>query len=181
MFDYTPIGTRGAAPPMKNQNMGSLRYFGDAVGTYGGAVDAALGISDTARAHTVNIGKGVQKASSLLGNTSHVSARTGRMAMQALRHPGVAAALKYAPIAGTALAAGDVLFGDDSLGNKGMDAALMGLGGFVGSTVPVLGTAIGAASGKITSDGLQWLFGDKKTAEQRQMEQALNSLQGGNY
>ena len=181
MFDYTAVGDRGLAPSMMNQQMGHLRSFRDGAGTYGGAFDAALGLSDTARSHTVNIGKGVQKASNLLGNTPHVSARSGRMAMQALRHPGVATALKYAPIAATGLAAGDVIFGDDSLGNKGMDAAMMTAGGFIGSAVPVLGTGLGIAAGKATSDGLQWLFGDKKTAEQRQMELALTSLQRGNY
>ena len=41
------------------------------------------------------------------------------------------------------------------------------------------GIAAGAGGGKMVSDGLQWLFGDKKTAEQRKMEEALAALQGG--
>ena len=31
----------------------------------------------------------------------------------------------------------------------------------------------------MTSDGLQWLFGDKKTAEERKLEEALAMLKGG--
>jgi hypothetical protein len=34
-------------------------------------------------------------------------------------------------------------------------------------------------AGKAVSDGAQWLFGDKKTAEQRRMEEALIALRGG--
>tara|TARA_R100000951_G_scaffold116741_1_gene130321 strand:- start:2157 stop:2699 length:543 start_codon:yes stop_codon:yes gene_type:complete len=88
--------------------------------------------------------------------------------------PGVAAV-------GGVLGAADVLAGPDSLGNKAMDATAMGIGGFLGMAGGPLGAAAGAGVGKAASDGLQWLFGDKKTAEQRQMENALLNLQGGNY
>jgi len=88
--------------------------------------------------------------------------------------PGIAAV-------GGVLGAADVLAGPDSLGNKAMDATAMGIGGFLGMAGGPLGAAAGAGVGKAASDGLQWLFGDKKTAEQRQMENALLNLQGGNY
>ena len=42
-----------------------------------------------------------------------------------------------------------------------------------------LGASIGASTGKMISDGTQWLFGDKKTPEQRRMEEALRALQQG--
>ena len=42
-----------------------------------------------------------------------------------------------------------------------------------------LTASIGASMGKMGSDGLQWLFGDKKTPEQRKLEEALALLQGG--
>ena len=42
-----------------------------------------------------------------------------------------------------------------------------------------LGASVGASLGKALSDGTQWLFGDKKTPEQRKMELALQQLQGG--
>jgi len=100
--------------------------------------------------------------------------------------------------AGGVLGAGDVLFGGDSLANKAMDTAGMAAGAWggvkgaaagaaAGSVVPVVGTAAGAilgglagaGIGKTASDGLQWLFGDKKSAEQRRMEEALMALRGG--
>ena len=82
---------------------------------------------------------------------------------------------------GGVLGAADVLAGNDSLANKAMDATAMGIGGFLGMAGGPMGAAAGAGIGKTASDSLQWLFGDKKTAEQRQMEQALNTLNGGRY
>jgi hypothetical protein len=80
---------------------------------------------------------------------------------------------------GGVLGAGDILLGNDSVANKVMDTAAMGIGGFLGMAGGPVGAAAGAGLGKMGSDSLQWLFGDKKTAEQRQMEQALAGLQGG--
>ena len=84
--------------------------------------------------------------------------------------------------AGTAvLDAGDIVFGQDSAANKVMDGTAMAIGGTIGGVVgmgnPLLAAA-GASTGKAVSDGLQFLFGDKKTAEQRKMEEALAALQG---
>ena len=63
--------------------------------------------------------------------------------------------------------------------NKAMDTAAMGIGGFLGAAGGPIGIAAGAGIGKAVSDGAQWLFGDKKTPEQRKMELALQQLQGG--
>jgi len=77
---------------------------------------------------------------------------------------------------------GDIVFGDESLGNKVMDGTAMAIGGTIGATLglgnPILAAA-GASTGKFVSDGLQYLFGDKKTPEQRKMEEALAMLKGG--
>ena len=108
-----------------------------------------------------------------------VGMKVGRFAGQALRNPIAQKALAYAPVVGTALAVGDTVFGDESLGNKAMDTAAMAVGGTIGSVVPVVGTGLGIAAGKMASDATQWLFGDKKTPEQRKMELALQQLQGG--
>ena len=54
----------------------------------------------------------------------------------------------------------------------------MTVGGAIGSVVPVVGTGLGIAAGKMASDATQWLFGDKKTPEQRKMELALAQLNG---
>lgn len=85
-----------------------------------------------------------------------------------------------------ALDAGDVITNDTSLGNKAMDTAAMGIGGTIGGILgggilSVPAAAAGASTGKFVSDGLQYLFGDKKTPEQRRMEEALAMLQGGRY
>ena len=85
-----------------------------------------------------------------------------------------------------ALDAGDIITNDTSLGNKAMDTAAMGIGGTIGGilgggVLSVPAAAAGASTGKFVSDGLQYLFGDKKTPEQRRMEEALAMLQGGRY
>jgi hypothetical protein len=89
--------------------------------------------------------------------------------------PGLSAGL-------VALDAADVVAGDESLGNRIMDGAGMLVGGGVGLvTGGPMGMLVGAGTGKQASDGLQYLFGDKKTPEQRRMEEALAMLQGGRY
>lgn len=80
---------------------------------------------------------------------------------------------------GGVLGAADILAGNDSLGNKAMDTVAMGIGGFLGAAGGPVGIAAGAGIGKAISDGTQWLFGDKKTPEQRKMELALQQLQSG--
>lgn len=145
-----------------------------------GALDTALSMPpQTGRAIQAGIGKGVRGASKLMGFSPSAAGNAGRMAMQAMKHPALQVGLKYAPVVGGALAVGDLLLGNESAANKTMDAALMTAGGFLGSAVPVVGTALGATGGKIVSDGLQYLFGDKMTPEQREMAAALAALKGG--
>ena len=75
---------------------------------------------------------------------------------------------------------GDIVLGQDSLGNKAMDAAAMGVGGSIGGVLglgnPLL-IAGGASLAKAGSDGLQFLFGGGKSAEERKIEEALKLLQ----
>ena len=80
---------------------------------------------------------------------------------------------------GGILGAADVIAGNDSAANKIMDTAAMGIGGFLGAPGGPVGVAAGAGIGKAASDGLQFIFGDKKSAEQRKLEEALALLQGG--
>ena len=105
--------------------------------------------------------------------------KIGRFAGDAVKSKLGQAALKYLPGVGTALSVGDLVLGDESLANKGMDAALMAAGGFLGSAVPVVGTALGATGGKMLSDGIQYVFGGGKSPEERKLEEALAALQGG--
>ena len=87
--------------------------------------------------------------------------------------PGISAAVNILDVA-------DVLAGDESLANKGMDVAAMGIGGAAGAVLGggPLGASIGASLGKTASDGIQAIFGGGKSAEQRKMEEALALLQG---
>jgi len=79
-----------------------------------------------------------------------------------------------------ALGAADIVAGNDSFGNKVMDAGAMGLGGIAGGMMggPV-GVAVGSSLGKGVSDATQAIFGGGKSAEERRMEEALLALRGG--
>ena len=84
---------------------------------------------------------------------------------------------------GNAVDVADIITGDESLANKAMDTAAMGTGATIGALLGAgvfspLTASIGASTGKMLSDGTQWLFGDKKTPEQRKMELALAQLRG---
>ena len=97
-------------------------------------------------------------------------------------HPLVGKVLRYAPglgAIGGVMGAADVIAGPDSAGNKVMDTTAMTVGGILGAAGGPLGIAAGAGLGKMASDATQWIFGDKKTAEQRKLEEALARLNGG--
>ena len=118
-------------------------------------------------ADQIPVGKGGFTATRLAGN-----------------NPAMKAISKAIPLIGAGAAvldAGDIVFGQDSAANKVMDGTAMAIGGTIGGVLgmgnPLLAAA-GASTGKAVSDGLQFLFGDKKTAEQRKMEEALAALQG---
>lgn len=107
----------------------------------------------------------------------------GAVTRFAMTNPVVKNALRVVPglnVLGAGLGVADVVAGDDSLGNKVMDTGAMTLGGILGAPGGAIGVAGGMALGKGTSDALQWLFGDKKTAEQRELELALSLLGGKN-
>ena len=126
------------------------------------------------------------------------AAKTQLKALEALGGPGTGAggigskvarmaaskgfknALRVVPVVGTGLAAldvADVVAGNDSLANRGMDAAAMGIGGLLGAVGGPLGIAAGASTGKMISDGAQFLLGGGKSAEDRRIEEAIRELQ----
>ncbi len=168
-----------AARPIRDAKMqpGGARRLRDALGTLGGATDSALGLTEIGKGQTKAIAQGVQSGSKMFGAAPTVAARNGRLAMQALRNPALAAGLKWAGPVGAGLAVGDVILGDESLANKGMDAALMTAGGVAGSVIPVVGTSLGIAGGKMVSDATQFLFGGGKSSKERELENALQLLQ----
>lgn len=78
-----------------------------------------------------------------------------------------------------ALDAADIVTNDTNILNKGMDTTAMAIGGVLGAVGGPVGAMAGASTGKFASDSLQWLFGDKKTPEQRKMEEMLAMLGAG--
>ena len=129
------------------------------------SIDDLFGLDKTAAARAASgfPGNTVRDAAKVASNIPGVGARGAvhakRFAMNALNNPLLKTGLRYAPVAGAALSAGDLLLGDESIGNKAMDAAAMGIGGIVGSAVPVVGTGLGITGGKLISDLTQYLLG----------------------
>ena len=117
--------------------------------------------------------KTIKRAGGMIGGRPGI-----RMAAQALNNPALRMAAKAAPalgVAGTALAAGDIVLGDESMANKAFDTLGMGggaLAGFVLGAGP-LGATIGAGIGKSVMDGAQSLMGVDRASEQRKMEEAI--------
>ncbi len=90
--------------------------------------------------------------------------------------------LRAVPLIGAGMFVGDVanvVAGQESFGNKAMDATAMGIGGAIGMVGGPLGAMAGASTGKAISDVTQYIFGGGKSAEQRKMEQALAMLNRG--
>ena len=102
----------------------------------------------------------------------------GRMAGSKIGR-GIARSIPVVSLGVNLLDAADLVTGDESLGNRVMDGTAMAIGGVLGAAGGPLGASLGASTGKAISDGAQWLFGDKKTPEQRKMELALAQLNGG--
>ena len=116
------------------------------------------------------------------GAATKLAGKGGITVARMAGNPMVGKILRYAPglgAVGGVLGAADVLAGPDSAGNKIMDGTAMTIGGILGAAGGPLGIAAGAGAGKMVSDATQWLFGDKKTAEQRKMEEALALLNRG--
>ena len=104
------------------------------------------------------------------GVTPRAAATVGRFAGRLV--PGLSAV-------GNVMDVADVIAGDDSLANKAMDATAMGIGGTAGFFLGgPLGASLGAGLGKTASDGVQFLVGGGKSAEQRKLEEALMLLEG---
>ena len=110
------------------------------------------------------------------GGATKMGGAVGRFAAS----PKVLSALKLVPGLGAvtgALGAGDIIFGDDSAANKGMDAVASIAGLLLGLPAGPLGAAAGAGTGKAISDGIQYIVGGGKSPEERAREEALRRLQ----
>lgn len=161
-FSYTPPPAYGAAAKrMAGMNLGDMGNF--LIGK--DALTQSMIRKELAR--TIGMIPGVNAA-----NAAKFMAK----------NPIAKNALRAVPLLGAGVAVADVadvVAGQDSLANKAMDATAMGIGGTLGIVGGPLGVMAGASTGKAVSDFTQWLLGDKKTAEQRKMEQALAMLNRG--
>ena len=158
---YKKGGARGVNTLDRISDIASSKPAQKAVGYVDDAAEGVLKTVDS-----IPLGKGGATASRLAGTA------VGKNLARAI------------PVLGAGMAvldAGDIVFGQESAANKVMDGTAMAIGGTIGGVLgmgnPLLAAA-GASTGKFASDSLQWLFGDKKTAEQRKMEEALAALQG---
>ena len=103
--------------------------------------------------------------------------KVGRFAGSSIGR-GIARVIPGLALLGNVTDAADIVAGDDSLGNKAMDATAMVVGGTAGALLGgPLGASFGASAGKMLSDGTQFLFGGGKSPEERRMEEALAMLQ----
>lgn len=92
---------------------------------------------------------------------------------------GIARAIPGLSLLGNVTDVADIVAGDESFGNKAMDATAMALGGTAGAVLGgPLGASFGASAGKMLSDGTQFVLGGGKSPEQRRMEEALLALRG---
>jgi len=114
----------------------------------------------------------------LMTKTNMVQRGLGRFAGSGLFRGTMRALPAIGAVSGV-LGAADVLAGPDSASNKIMDGTAMTVGGILGAVGGPLGIAAGAGAGKMVSDASQWIFGDKMSAEERQLAQALAALKGG--
>lgn len=164
-------------------------YRIDPRGNRGGdmMLDAAGAYGDLSGQFTEGLGRPARQAKAGVGRAIGKGGRrmAGKAAATISGIPGLAKAGSLLGVAapalgavGGVLGAADVIAGNDSAANKAMDLAAMGIGGTLGMVGGPMGAAAGAGVGKMVSDGTQWLFGDKKTPEQRKMELALAQLQG---
>ena len=161
-FSYTPPPAYGAAASrMAGMSLGDMGNF--LIGK--DALTQSLIRKELARTIGIIPGVNVANAAKFMG-----------------KNPIAKNALRAVPLLGAGMAVADVadvVAGQDSLANKAMDATAMGIGGTLGIVGGPLGVMAGASTGKAVSDFTQWLLGDKKTAEQRKMEQALAMLNRG--
>ncbi len=157
-----------------NAMLDAATVYGDMSGQFYNAADPKIKSAKEA------IKKGVTKVGGPGASRAAGKAGAALGALPGMSKLGAAARVLGPAVGavGGGLAVADLVTGEESGINKTMDAVAMGIGGTLGWVGGPLGSAAGVGLGKMVSDGTQWLFGDKKTPEQRKMELALAQLQG---
>lgn len=176
-----------ATTQTSNRLMDALRQLGVSIGDLGSMVDDYATAQPTGSLTKIALGAdpntqmGLKRGLAKLGGSIPGVSKEAATRF-ALTNPVAKNALRVVPglsFLGAGAAAADILTGEEGFGNKAMDTVAMGIGGFLGAAGGPVGIAAGAGMGKAASDATQWLFGDKKSAEQRKMEEALALLRGG--
>jgi len=173
------LAQQGVDPRALRQGVGANQAITDAL--MGGAEMLGTGYGKYNAAVTPMAQRAQSGLTGLIGKAGGATKLGGTIGRFAGSAP-VLTALKAVPAigaAGAALGVGDIILGGDSVGNKAMDATAMTIGGVLGSVGGPLGAAAGAGVGKSISDGIQFLVGGGKSAEQRKMEEALAMLRTG--
>ena len=186
MNQLVPASYYSVAPETRNRLQDILQGLGDTASTVGSTINDYAYKQPVGSAQRIALGADAATQSGLrrgLGNVaSKIPGVTKEAGMRFAMSPAAKGALRIVPglsFLGAGLGAADVITGDESILNRGMDAAAMGIGGALGMIGGPVGVATGAALGKTLSDGAQFMFGDRKTPEQRKMELALAELRGG--
>ena len=178
-YTYHPVAYPHSSP-LPGQGRGMLNAVDDIANTGLGMLGGLAPSPQTQALQRNAVGGGVEVLQKLMGYTDDTAKLGGRMAKAALyKNPLLNAGMKFGGPLAAGLAVGDLVMGEESLANKGMDVAMMTAGGALGSVVPVVGTALGVGLGKAASDAVQFIGGGGKSAEQRRMEEALAALRGG--
>lgn len=166
-----------------NKQYGNRAMMGnglDMAGTALGFVDDAVSPAATKMQDFVvrNVGKIDPKFPAQIGGVTTAKGNVLNMLAGPQARMLSKAAVGLGAVGGV-VGAADVLVGQDGIANKAMDATAMTIGGLLGAAGGPVGIAAGAGLGKTVSDATQWLFGDKKSPEERRMEEALMALRGG--
>jgi len=166
-----------------NKQYGNRAMMGnglDMAGTALGFVDDAVSPAATKMQDFVvrNVGKIDPKFPAQIGGVTTAKGNVLNMLAGPQARMLSKAAVGLGAVGGV-VGAADVLVGQDGIANKAMDATAMTIGGLLGAAGGPVGIAAGAGVGKTVSDATQWLFGDKKSPEERRMEEALLALRGG--
>lgn len=148
------------------------RLRGTTIGQVGSNLIGGGGTHPWQRAFGKDVARG---ASMIPGVSQRAAVHAGRFAGRAM--PLLSALANVQDVS-------NIIAGPESFGNKAMDTAAMGAGAVIGGMMgggvfSPLTASIGASTGKMISDGAQWLFGDKMSPEQRRAEAQAKALYGG--
>ena len=120
---YGTSGVRSAASSAGAKATGAMQGIGSRINEVRKGYEA--GMKPLVNAQTKALQSMIPQGPVRAPGTGGLGMKAGRMAGAAIKNPLLQKGLAYAPAIGTALAVGDVVLGDESFGNKAMDATAM--------------------------------------------------------